>query len=113
MLVGVQETATWTTEKIAAIQNLLLDTSVFVREKLPKIYSHELIQTIFKQPYCRILNLTEKGLAKRQTASSYLKQFCDIGVLRETQVGKEKLFIHPKLLKLVTADRNEFEAYQG
>ena len=111
VLAGVQETAIWTTEKIAAIQSLMQNTGVFVHKKLPKIYSHELIQTIFEQPYCRIQNLTQKGIAKRQTASSYLKQLCAIGVLQEVKVGKEKLFVHPKLIKLVTADQNEFEDY--
>lgn len=49
-----------------------------MRQRLPKIYSHELVQVIFEQPYCRIQNLVENGLAKRQTTSVYLKQLCDI-----------------------------------
>lgn len=34
---------------------------------------HELVSLIFELPYCRISNLTEAGIAKRQTASVYLK----------------------------------------
>jgi hypothetical protein len=38
------------------------------------MYNFELVQVIFEQPYRRIANLVEKDIAKRQTASVYLKQ---------------------------------------
>ena len=113
MLNAVAETAQWTTQKIAAARQLIEHTTEFVRDALPKIYSYELIQIIFEQPYCRISNLVDTGLAKRQTASVYLKQFCDIGVLKETQSGKEKLFVHPKLIQLMTKDSNQFTEYDS
>ena len=46
-------------------------TTDYVRAQLPKIYSYELVQLIFEQPYCRISNLVERDIAKRQTASTY------------------------------------------
>ena len=45
------------------------------------------------------------------SASVYLKQLCAIGVLEEHKVGREKLFLHTKLLTLLTRDSNEFEQY--
>lgn len=65
-----------------------------MRAKLPKIYSHELVDVIFEQPYYRIANLVDAGIAGRQAASRYLKAFAAIGVLREQTFGKEKLFVH-------------------
>ena len=112
ILKGVEETSIWTTKKIEAVRNLFEHTSEFIREKLPKIYSHELVQIIFEQPYCRISNLVENDIAKRQTASVYLKQLCDIGVLKEIQEGKEKLFVHPKLIQLMTEDNHDFNLYK-
>lgn len=109
---GVEETALWTTSKIAAIRNLQEHTSEFVRNELPKIYSRELVDLIFEQPYCRISNLVERDVAKRQTASEYLKALCDIGVLAEQSAGREKLFIHPKLLNLLIREENEFMPYK-
>ncbi|MDT0594669.1 protein adenylyltransferase Fic [Glaciecola petra] len=111
MLKGVGEMAKWTTAKIAAINALIEHTSEFMKAKLPKIYSFELVQVIFEQPYCRIANLVDKDIAKRQTASVYLKQLVDIGVLRELNKGKEKLFVHPKLMQLMTLDNNKLEFY--
>ncbi len=112
MLRGVEETAVWTTDKIATIQDLIENTTEHVRRNLPKIYSHELVSLIFEQPYCRIANITEAGLAKRQTASLYLKQLVDVGVLTEAATSKEKLFIHTKLMQLLTRETNEFQRYQ-
>ncbi|MDT3320246.1 adenosine monophosphate-protein transferase Fic [Shewanella sp. SP1S2-4] len=111
ILNAVEQTAKWTTHKIAAARELIAHTTEYVRQQLPKIYSHELVQVIFEQPYCRIQNLVESGLAKRQTASVYLKQLCDIGVLEEVQSGKEKLFVHPKFVTLMTKDSNQFSRY--
>jgi Fic family protein len=111
MLRGVEETARWTTAKIAAIRALQDHTTTYVKRALPKIYSHELVELIFELPYCRIGNVIDRGIAKRQTASVYLKQLVSIGVLTEQAVSKEKLFIQPRLMELLTQDRNSFERY--
>nr|WP_305790841.1 Fic family protein [Polaromonas sp. AER18D-145] len=111
ILKGIEETAVWTTAKIAAMRALTEHTTAYVKHRLPKIYSHELVSLIFELPYCRITNLTEAGIAKRQTASQYLKQLVDIGVLIENAEAKEKLFIHPKLMQLLTRDSNDFAPY--
>lgn len=111
MLNGVAQVSSWTCAKIAAMRRLITETEDHVRQALPKIYSHELVQTIFEQPYCRISNLVDKGIAKRQTSSNYLKQLVDIGVLQEKATGNEKLFLNPRLLHLMTSDSNELQPY--
>ena len=113
ILKAVEETAEWTTEKILAITELMESATKFVQAQLPKIYSHELIQVIFEQPYCRISNLVDAGIAKRQTASEYLKKLVDIRVLQEQQVGREKIFINPKLMQLLDQPRNSFLPYMS
>lgn len=112
MLDAVESTAQWTTQKIISIRNLSDHTAQYVREQLPKVYSRELIDVIFEQPYCRINNLVEAGIAKRQTASEYLKKLAGIGVLVEQQVGRERLFIQPKLMQLITQDSHIFQDYR-
>ena len=112
MLEAVESTAKWTTQKIISIRNLADHTAEYVRKELPKIYSRELIDVIFEQPYCRISNLADANIAKRQTASGYLKKLVSIGVLIEQQAGRERLFINPKLIRLLTTDDNEFKQYK-
>ena len=111
MLSAVEKTAKWTTAKIRAIRTLMDDTSDYVRKAKPKIYSRELIELVFVQPYCRIDHLTEAGIARRATASKYLKALCDAGVLREIKAGRDKLFIHPKYLELLKGEANAYRPY--
>jgi Fic family protein len=113
ILNAVRNTAQWTTQKINAIRKLSDHTSNYVRQSLPKIYSKELVDVIFEQPYCRISDLVERGISKRQTASEYLKKLVRIGVLTERHVGREVIFIHPKLFSLVTQQGNTYKKYSN
>lgn len=113
ILDGVEETCTWTTDKITSIRELMEHTASFVQRSLPKTYSWELIEVLFKQPYCRIGNLVDAGIAKRQTASVYLKHLCEIGVLQEVKSGREAIFVHPKYIELLTGEENVWVYYAG
>ena len=104
MLEAAGETARWTTGKIRAIQSLQAAAAAFVKARAPKIYSRELIDALFVQPYCRIQNLVDADIAQRQTASVYLKSLVDLGMLSEAKAGREKLFIHPNFMRLLTSD---------
>jgi Fic family protein len=113
ILSGVEEASLWTTDKIKAIRELMQHTGAFIQRKLPKIYTWELVELLFKQPYCRIGNVVDADLAKRQTASVYLKNLCDIGILKEVKSGRETLFIHPKYVELLTGEDNVWVYYAG
>jgi Fic family protein len=113
ILNGVEETCTWTTDKIKAIRELMEHTANYTQTKLPKIYTWELVELLFKQPYCRIGNLVDAGIAKRQTASVYLKQLCEIGILKEVKSGRENIFVHPKYIELLTGEENVWVYYSG
>lgn len=80
MLEAVESTSRWTTDKISIVRALMAETTEYVREKLPKIYTHELVQALFAQPYCRIDNLVERGVPSarrhRHTSSSWSKLVC-------------------------------------
>ena len=41
----------------------------------------------------------------------YLKELVKVGVLEEQSVGREKLFIHPKLMGLLMREPNDFAPY--
>ena len=111
ILEGVEDTCTWTTDKIKAIRELMEHTAEYVQAKLPKIYTWELVELLFKQPYCRISNLVNSGVAKRQTASVYLKQLSDAGILKEIKSGRENIFVHPKYIELLTGEENVWVYY--
>lgn len=103
MLAAITETARWTTTRIETIRNLLDDTAERIKRDASRIYSRDLSEAVFVQPYTRINDLVEAGIAKRQAASQYLKVLCEIGVLEERRIGREKLFINQALMQVVTA----------
>jgi Fic family protein len=104
MLAAITDTARWTTRKIIAIRALVKSTTERMQTAAPKIYSRELAELIFVRPYCRITHVTEAGIAKRQTASIYLKTLVDIGLLKEVKVGREKVFLNPAFIDLLKKD---------
>jgi hypothetical protein len=55
--------------------------------------------------------LVDADIAKRQTASVYLKQLCDLGVLKEVKSGRENIFVHPKYIELLTGEENVWIYY--
>jgi cell filamentation protein, protein adenylyltransferase len=110
VLAGVEETSMWTTQKIRAIRALMDETTRYVRAAAPKL-PHVLIEQIFTQPYCRIGNLVEHGVAERHTASAYLKELARLGVLEEEKVGRDKIFLHRKYLDVLFSDEHGFDPY--
>ena len=109
VLAGVEETSVWTTRKIRAIRSLMDDTTD-TRAAAPKM-PHAVIEQIFTQPYCRIGNLVEQGLAERHTVSNYLKELARLGILEEEKVGRDKVFLHRKYLDVLFSDGHTFEPY--
>jgi len=89
MIEAVRNTAGWTMVKIGAIRALSEATVAFIQQQLPRIYTRELVDLLFEQPYCRIANLVDAGVAKRQTASQYLSLLVENGILEERKVGRE------------------------
>ena len=103
ILDGIETTAIYTKEKIIHIRKLLDDTIEQAKAKLPKrVYSKELIELLFAQPYCKVKQLVDANIAKRQTASEYLKELEKIGVLKSKKVGTANLYLNIKLYELLT-----------
>lgn len=111
VLTAVETTSKWTTKKIKAIRALMNHADQAVRTQAPKAYSHDLLQLIFSLPYTRIGNLIDRGIAKRQTASVYLKQLVNLEVLVEEKVGRDKIFVNRKYLDLLSSEEHTFRPY--
>jgi Fic family protein len=103
MLDAVEQTALHTRDKIIAIRNLLNETLEIAKENLPtRVYSKDLIELLFHQPYTKAQFLVEAGIVKRQAASDYLKKLEEIGVLSSHKVGKENLYLNKKLYDILS-----------
>jgi Fic family protein len=102
MLRALEETAIETHHRVQAIRALMTEIQEQVRKQLPKIYSKELIEILFEQPYCRIKFLERANLVSRQTAAKYLQQLAGIGILSRVDIGRESYYINTRFFQLLT-----------
>ncbi|APF20248.1 filamentation induced by cAMP protein Fic [Caldithrix abyssi DSM 13497] len=104
MLQAIEETADFTRRRILAIRELMDEVEEEVKKKLPKrIYSKELIEILFRQPYCKIAFLVKAGIASRNIAAGYLKELVKAGILKPHKAGNEMLYLNWRLFELLSS----------
>jgi len=103
MLESVRATAAWTKGFIDHIERLRNETDRRLRSdtNLKGLPLGDLVTLLFTQPYVRISNIVDAGLAQRQTASRWLAKLVAAEALTEIQQGREKVFINHRLLELL------------
>lgn len=97
MLRAVESTAQQTFDQVTRIRELMELVRKQIQEQAPGIYSKDLVEVIFRQPYTKIQFLVDAGIAKRQTASTYLKTLSNLGFLRSIKQGREMFYINDAL----------------
>jgi len=107
MLDAVEETSNNTCVLIENIERMMKDTKRIVQEKLPKIYSKDLIEVLFLHPYTKIEFLVDRLKLTRQTSSKYLKELANLGILKEVKIGRNRYFINIALFNYLKRAINE------
>ena len=102
MLRAVESTAQQTFDQVSRIRAVMERVREQVQREAPGVYSKDLIEVIFRQPYTKIQFLVDAGIAKRQTASVYLQTLAVLGVLRESKQGREKYYVNDALFAELT-----------
>ena len=97
ILDGVEQTSKETVLLVNDISELMKKTKQEIQEKLPKIYSKDLIEILFSHPYTKIDFLVDELGLTRQTASKYLKELENIGILESIQIKNSKFYINLEL----------------
>ena len=101
ILDGIEHTSKQTLEKIRAVKDLLESTLESIKRKCPKLYSRDLVEIIFENPYSKIEYLVRKLDINRKTASKYLKELEKENFLSHLQAGKEVLYINNSLMEIL------------
>jgi len=101
ILEGIEETSRLTLEKVRSIKGLLDATVEGIKGRLPKIYSKELAETIFENPYSKIDYLVKNLSIDRKTASKYFAELESNGFVSHVKVGREKIFVNKKLMQIL------------
>ena len=104
MLKGVEQTALETTVLIEGMRKLMLDYKRRMREALPKIYSQDLLNNLFRHPYTKVEFVVNELQITRLTASKKLKVLVDEGFLDKVRIGVTDFYINTQLYNLLKGD---------
>ncbi|WP_168195076.1 Fic family protein [Corynebacterium sp. sy039] len=99
MLSGIESTATWTLNLVDVTDALRTDMESRIRNVNPKLPAGDLTRLLFTQPYLRIENIVNAGLAGRQTAARWLNDLAHHGVIGKEKVGRGSVYINSELLR--------------
>lgn len=101
MLQAVAATAQSSVVLVEGIRDLMLHTKQRIRSELPRLYSQDLLNNLFRHPYTRIEFVQRDLRVTRQTASKYLHQLADKGIVQIHTQGKHSYFINAPLVQLI------------
>lgn len=101
MLDMIEETSNKGLERLNKITTAITITADEVKTKLPKIYSKDLIEILFRLPYTKRQHLIDENIGNPKTVGNYLIALEEHGFLKSLKVGKEKLYLNELLLKIL------------
>jgi Fic family protein len=97
MLDGIEQTSRQTIKIIQGIKTLMQTQKHKIREELPKIYSQDLLNSLFKYPYTKIDFIMADLNVSKPTAIKYLNELVPLNVLRKEKLGKDMYYINTEL----------------
>ncbi|MBS1745778.1 MAG: Fic family protein [Bacteroidetes bacterium] len=101
MLNMIEETSTNGLARLKKITTTMDQTTNEIKAKLPKVYSKDLIEILFRLPYTKRQHLIDENIGNPKTVGSYLQTLEKNGFLKSVKVGKEKLYLNQRLLKIL------------
>lgn len=101
MLDMIEVTSNKGLERLNNVTATMAKTSEEIKLKLPKIYSKDLIEILFRLPYTKRQHLIDENIGNPKTVGNYLQSLEENGFLKSVKVGKEKLYLNERLLKIL------------
>ncbi len=100
MLEAVAQTSRTTMDLVSGIGRQMAAVKHRMRDELPKIYSQDLLNNLFRHPYTRIEYVMVDLQVTRQTASRYLDALADGGFVTKHQSGRYNYYVNNNLVRL-------------
>jgi len=104
---GIEITARDTITFVNQIRELVMQTKQRMRTELPKIYSQELLNSLFFHPYTKVQFLINQLGVSRVTATKYLNQLTDKGFVSKHKFGRTNYFVNEALIQLIVSQENQ------
>lgn len=83
---------------VTALMNIMGEE---VKATIPKVYSKELMEILFRLPYTKRQFLIDAGLGTPKTVGNYLMELEHVGFLISEKIGKEKLYLNHRLMAVL------------
>lgn len=103
VLAAVEQTSQDTASKIEAIHRLVNDALVKTRGQTRAGEREGFIDLLFKWPYCKISIVESELACSRITATRYLNEMKNLGLLERVKIGREYYYINTSLMDLLSA----------
>lgn len=107
ILKGIEETANETLILVKEINELIENTAEEIKERLPKVYSKELVNLIFFEFYTKIAYIEDGLNISRKTAAKYLTDLEKEGFLVSNKIGRERIYLNKSLFEIVKKTEND------
>lgn len=101
MLDMIEQTSARGLERLNKITKSIDKTAEEIKTRLPKIYSKDLVEILFRLPYTKRQHLIDENIGNAKTVGNYLITLEENGFLKSVKVGKEKLYLNERLLKIL------------
>jgi Fic family protein len=101
ILDGVEQTSLQTIKLIDGIKAIMLKHKHKLRRDLPKIYSQDLLNNLFRHPYTKINFVMADLAVSRPTATRYLEELSTINILHKHKLGKDNYYVNHELFELL------------
>jgi Fic family protein len=101
ILRAVEETAKETLSQVIGIRRLMHETKQHLRSELPKLYSQELLNNLFRHPYTKVEFIEYDLSVSRPTAMKYLDTLHNAGFVKKTKLGRTNFYINEPLFTLL------------
>lgn len=109
VLEGVEKTSLQTIQLIQKIKVLMQNTKEKMKREASKIYSQDLLNNLFRHPYTKIEFVVQELDVHRNTASRYLEELVEIGLLSKYRLGKENFYLNKALFELLSNVEQDVE----
>ncbi len=100
MLEAVAETSATTVRLVEGIGAQMAGVKRRMRDRLPRLYSQDLLNNLFRHPYTRIEYVQKDLSITRQTAAKYLDALAENGFVEKHQAGRNNYYINTDLVRL-------------
>lgn len=88
-------------KRLKDVTSLMEQITTEIKETLPKVYTKELVEILFRLPYTKRQFLIDEKLGTPKTVGNYLIALEDAGFLKSEKAGKEKLYLNYRLMAVL------------